>query len=484
MRLIQIQKRAVHYYSRSKLLIPNYGSESKHYQDDGSKSVSSAIMEKNGFFTDSGKTGLVTQLMLGKRVLNKLTSLIRQEMNHLDGQEIEMPSLSDLNLWKLTGRAEILKAELFTLKDRKGVELCLCPTHEEVVTSLVAKLSKILPHSTLNEHNALKLYQITRKYRDESRPKHGLLRTREFLMKDLYTFHLNDECANRTYEAVCKAYERILDRLDLDFVKATASVGAMGGKRSDEFHIVSSVGEDKVYTCGSCRKSISADLVAGAAQESQVSQEMVCAAVKCAQKLANGAKLEPKRCIEVGHAFILGDRYTKHFPVETNLKSNGVIMACFGIGVSRLLQACVEQHQLENRFPNWPLEIAPFRIGIVPAKEGSKEEEKSKNLVKYFSEMLDPHYTDDIVVDDRTKLSIGSRLIDMKLLGVPYVITLGKHIHDEQAEIVINSTKIREAIKKDVVHCHTREVAVILKQISNDYFYMKKQKKVFNYFEN
>ena len=435
-------------------------------------------MEKNGFIADSGKTGLITYLTLGKRVVNKLSDVIRQEMNHIDAQELEMPTISDLNLWDLTGRNELLGHELFRLKDRKNNDLCLCPTHEEIVTSLVAKMGKTLSKSCLSPGNALKLYQITRKYRDESRPKHGLLRTREFLMKDLYTFHFNEECANTTYDQVCKSYETVFERLDLNYIKASASVGAMGGKRSDEYHIISqSVGEDKIFTCEECKKSISFDLIEGGADELP-SQAKICQAMKCGRNLGD-KKINYQRCIEIGHTFILGDRYTKYFPIEVGASQSGskVTMGCYGIGVSRLLQACVEQNHVEKRFPNWPLEIAPFKIAIVPAKIGSKEEEKSNQLVDYQANLVQSIFPDDVLVDDRTTMSIGSRLIDLKLIGVPYVIVLGKHIHDEHVEIVIASTKMRELLKKDSVICHTRETAAVLKQINNDYFYAKKQQK-------
>jgi prolyl-tRNA synthetase len=126
------------------------------------------------------------------------------------------------------------------------------------VTSLVAKFSKIITNTMIgDELNSLRLYQITRKYRDESRPKHGLLRTREFLMKDMYSFHLSQECVEKTYAEVCKAYEAVFDRLDLKYNKVSASVGAMGGQKSHEFHVESEVGEDKIFSCPNCQKSVS-----------------------------------------------------------------------------------------------------------------------------------------------------------------------------------------------------------------------------------
>jgi prolyl-tRNA synthetase len=187
---------------RSNFLIPVYNmthGQAKTHHEGETQSVSHSILLENGFITDSTAAGFLTALPLGKRVLNKLTELVRFEMSRIGGQEIEMPTLCDLKLWKKTGRAELMGSELFTLKDRKQKEMCLCPTHEEILTSLVSDFSKKLPMHCLDANNSLRLYQITRKYRDESRPKHGLLRTREFLMKDMYTFHTTEQCVKKTY---------------------------------------------------------------------------------------------------------------------------------------------------------------------------------------------------------------------------------------------------------------------------------------------
>lgn len=214
-----LQKSHVHTL-RSALLVPN-SSRNAPKTDKETKAISQLIMENNGFIVDSSLPGCLTQLPVGKRVLNKLTELIRFEMNTIGGQEIEMPALCDLSLWQQTGRAELMGSELFKLSDRKSKQLCLCPTHEEIVTSLVHHLGRALPSQSLNAKQSLRLYQITKKFRDESRPKHGLLRTREFLMKDMYTFHTNEKCVENTYSEVCAAYETIFDRLNLKYHKVS-----------------------------------------------------------------------------------------------------------------------------------------------------------------------------------------------------------------------------------------------------------------------
>ena len=211
-RCLLINNRQVHYI-RSSLFVPSNANISKKTEKSNENkssnlSVSCLIMENNGFLSDTG-SGFLTYLPVGKRVVNKLTSLIREEMDAINAQETEMPTLCDLNLWDLTGRNELMGSELFRLEDRNNRKLCLCPTHEEIVTNLVSKYSKLLSSHCFND--SLRLYQITRKYRDESRPKHALLRSREFLMKDLYTFHIDSVCAEKTYDSVCKAYETVSD---------------------------------------------------------------------------------------------------------------------------------------------------------------------------------------------------------------------------------------------------------------------------------
>jgi prolyl-tRNA synthetase len=159
-------------------------------------------------------------------------------------------------------------------------------------------------------------------------------------------------------------------------------------------------------------------------------------------------------------------------------------MGCYGIGVSRLMQACIEARHVDKTYPDWPLDIAPYQIGILPAKSGSKFEEKSNRLVPYICEMLEnnPMFKDDVLVDDRTWMTIGSRIIDAKLIGVPFLLVLGKTIEDEQIEIVINSPNIAKKLDKTTVNCHSRETAHVLKQLINDYLYAKKQSKIASYF--
>ena len=285
---------------------------------------------------------------------------------------------------------------------------------------------------------------------------------------------------------VCTAYETIFDRLNLKYRKAKASVGAMGGQRSHEYHVDSIVGEDKIFTCPSCDKSVSTDL-ARESNQHFIDTKDLCKILDCKGEVADGL-VEHSNCIEVGHTFILGDRYTKVFPIEMENRNENVVMGCYGIGVSRLMQASIEALNVEGRFPNFPFEIAPFRLAIIPAKSGSKEDKRSQELVPYLCKLLDTpenyNFYNNILVDDRTSITIGSRLIDAKLIGVPFTIVLGKTVHDERCEIVFTSETVKSLLKTDHVQCHTRETAVVLKQLVNDYLYAKKQKKLEGYFKS
>lgn len=160
-------------------------------------------------------------------------------------------------------------------------------------------------------------------------------------------------------------------------------------------------------------------------------------------------------------------------------------MGCYGVGVSRLMQASVELRHVSGAYPDWPLEIAPFQVAIIPAKKGSELQGKSDNMVPYLYDMLEksPLFRDDVLIDDRTSLTIGRRVLEAKMIGVPFLVVLGKCIEAEQVEIVINSPSMERDLEKSKVYCHSRETAHVLKQLRNDYFYKLKMKKLGSLFD-
>jgi prolyl-tRNA synthetase len=288
------------------------------------------------------------------RSLEKLYRIIDQELSAIGAQKLTMSCLAPRPLWQASGRWEKMGSELFTLSDRNGAEHCLAPTHEEAITSIVAA-EGVVSYKRL----PIRLYQIGRKYRDEGRPKHGLMRCREFEMKDLYTFDADAASAEITYLEVCDAYRRLFTRLAVPFVAVEASSGAMGGSKSQEFHLISPIGEDILYCCPTCGHGINKEIIENAGKP----------LIKCSEKGCPG-NYEQKSGIEVAHAFILGTAYSEVFNaiyIDKSSNKRPLYMDCFGIGVTRLLAASLEVLSSVDEL-RWPALLAPYQICIIPQK--------------------------------------------------------------------------------------------------------------------
>ncbi|XP_021368777.1 probable proline--tRNA ligase, mitochondrial [Mizuhopecten yessoensis] len=286
-------------------------------------------------------------LPLGQRVYDKLVKIIDHELEIIGCQKMSMTTLVPAKLWKKTERWNDMGNELFRIKDRKHVAFCLGPTHEEVITNLLAS-GPTLPYRRL----PMKMYQITRKFRDEDSPKYGFLRSREFEMKDLYTFDATLEDAAETYQSVCTAYTRILDKLEMDYDIVIGSTGNIGGSMSHEFQIRADIGEDTIHVCKKCGF--------GANAETTEAKDKKCSESSC--------ELLTPSSIEVGHSFLLGTKYSEPFNakcVDKASKPSFYQMGCYGLGVSRIMQACVEVLSEANMIA-WPRLIAPYQICIIP----------------------------------------------------------------------------------------------------------------------
>eukprot|EP00063_Salmo_salar_P004024 XP_013978859.1 PREDICTED: probable proline--tRNA ligase, mitochondrial isoform X2 [Salmo salar] len=335
------------------------------------------------------------------RSMEKLVRLIDQEMQRIGGQKLDMPSLCSAELWRRSERWDLMGKELFRLRDRHGAEYCLGPTHEEAVTELLAS------QGTLSYRQLpLMLYQMTRKFRDEPKPRFGLLRGREFYMKDMYTFDVSEEAAYHTYESVCQAYNRLFSRLGLRIVQVQADTGKIGGKLSHEFQLPADIGEDRLLVCGSC--SFSANV-----------ETMEPGRTDCPQCQA-GTLVESKG-IEVGHTFYLGTKYSHIFNATFNNTQNKPAvteMGCFGLGVTRILAAAIEVMSTEEAI-RWPGLLAPYQVCVLPPKRGSKVDEVaglSEEVALFLGEAL-PSLRGEVVLDDRTQMTIGKRLKDASQLG-------------------------------------------------------------------
>ncbi|XP_018589841.2 putative proline--tRNA ligase, mitochondrial isoform X2 [Scleropages formosus] len=363
------------------------------------------------------------------RAMEKLVRVIDQEMHAIGGQKLDMPSLCSAELWRRSERWSLMGNELFRLQDRHGAEFCLGPTHEEAVTDLLAS------QGTLSYRQLpLLLYQVTRKFRDEPKPRFGLLRGREFYMKDMYSFDASEEAAHQTYQAVCQAYDRLFHRLGLRCVKVQADTGNIGGKLSHEFQLPADVGEDTLMICGNCDFSANTETVEPGRTD-------------CPQ-CHSGVLIESKG-IEVGHTFYLGTKYSTIFNATYyNAQNKPVVaeMGCFGLGVTRILAAAIEVLSSEDAI-RWPGLLAPYQVCILPPKRGSKAEDVgslAEDLCCGLEEL--PNLKGEVVLDDRTQLTIGKRLKDASRLGYPYVIVIGQSAMEEQPQFEVRCQQNEETM--------------------------------------
>jgi prolyl-tRNA synthetase len=295
----------------------------------------------------------------------------------------------------------------------------------------------------------LRLYQITSKFRDEMKPRFGLIRAKEFLMKDMYTFDLDLNAAKTTYEQVNEQYSKFFEHLKIPYHKITADTGVMGGKISHEYHILAPIGEDQIVRCPSCAKVVNKELC----------QEDGSICEKC-----DKSSLERHQGIEIAHTFILEDKYSKALSA-TYLDKTGkpavLQMGCYGIGVTRLLSASIENLSSESGI-RWPEKLAPFRVCIIPPKEGSKEESAVKHLTEVVHGLLEANETlkDDVVVDDRLNMTIGKRMKEAQKLGIPFIVVIGSKAAGSEPKLEVfhvnsNSTfdlSVPDAISHIVSH--------------------------------
>lgn len=355
-------------------------------------------------------SGLYTWMPLGLRVLKKVENIVREEMNAAGALEILMPAVQPSELWVETDRWEKYGNELLKIKDRHEREFCFGPTHEEVVTNLM--------RGELNSYKQLPLnvYQIQTKFRDEIRPRFGVMRAREFLMKDSYSFHADMESLKKTYQDMYDAYTKIFTRLGLRFRAVFADTGQIGGAFSHEFQVLAESGEDiVVYSDGSdyAANIERAENLAGTTpvQEGDDSPD-------------GKGKLKFARGIEVGHVFQLGDTYSKSMNLNV-LDENGKAlhpqMGCYGIGISRIVAAAIEQNNDKNGII-WPDAMAPFHIAIVPMQM-HKAYRVRELAMKLYEALRAAGF--DVLLDDRNERA-GVMFSTMDLIGIPHRIVIGE----------------------------------------------------------
>ena len=350
-------------------------------------------------------SGLYTWMPLGLKVLRKIENIIRLEMNKIDALEILMPAIQPSELWKESGRWDKYGPELLRITDRHEREFCFGPTHEEIVTDIARK--------DIKSYKQLPIiyYQIQTKFRDEIRPRFGVMRAREFLMKDAYSFHENEECLNKTYDIVFNAYKNCFNKIGLEYKVVNADNGQIGGSESHEFHVIADNGEDELIFSDSSDYAINAELFSEAPKEGD----------QCPD---GSGKVKIRRWIEVGHIFKLGKNYSDSMNASISNKSNKttkMIMGCYGIGVSRIAAATIEQSN-DDRGIIWPKSISPYEISIISIgyTKNTTIKDYADNLYMELKKM-----NLDVLLDDRD-ISPGNMFSDADLIGIPNKIIIGK----------------------------------------------------------
>ena len=355
-------------------------------------------------------SGIYTWLPIGLKVLRKVENIVRDEMDASGAQEVLMPMVQPKELWEETQRWEKMGPELLRIQDRHKRDFCLGPTHEEVITDLIRNNMKSYKELPLN------LYQIQTKFRDEVRPRYGVMRGREFLMKDSYSFNLNEESLNESYLLMKETYKKILDRLGLKFKIVKADSGAIGGDASEEFHVLAENGEDTIAVSDSSDFAINSELLLEEGEDLESLQG----------KPSPDGKgiIQIKKGIEVGHIFQLGKVYTdamKANVLDHEGKAKSLFMGCYGIGVSRLVAAAIEQNYDEKGII-WPEAMTPFEVNIV-AIGFDKDKKIAKAATDLYDELSSMGY--EVMLDDR-KDGYGIKMKDAELIGIPMNIIIGK----------------------------------------------------------
>ncbi len=374
------------------------------------ETISHKLMLKAGLIRQVA-SGIYNWLPLGVKVLRKVENIVRREMENSGAQEILMPMVQPGELWKESGRWQQYGKELLIFEDRHDREFCLGPTHEEVITDLCR--NEIRSYKQL----PVIFYQIQTKFRDEIRPRFGVMRSREFIMKDAYSFDLSEQQMDHSYQSMRDAYVRIFNSLGLDYRIVKADSGAIGGADSEEFHVLADSGEDLLAFSDKSDYAINAELLI----ESKSDQDP--GSLEGQDSPDGKGKLKLKRGIEVGHIFKLGRKYSESMKL-TIQSENGNIhpeMGCYGIGISRIVAAAIEQSH-DDKGIIWSKEISPYTTALVEINP--KGEKNLKNLCNQIYAAL-KEGGHEVLWDDRDQ-SAGVKFSDMELIGIPQMIIIGE----------------------------------------------------------
>ena len=389
------------------------------------KIKSHQLMLRVGMIKQSS-TGIYSWLPLGFKVMKKIEQIVREEQDRIGVQEILMPTIQSSEIWKESGRYDDYGEEMLRIKDRQNREMLYGPTNEELVTEIFR--SSIKSYKSLPQL----LYHIQWKFRDELRPRFGIMRCREFYMKDAYSFDLNDDEAFFSYNKFFLSYLRTFKRLNLSAIPMAADTGPIGGNLSHEFIILADTGESKIYTD---KRIFDVDSTFSLLEKKSLNDlrqqyEKFYSVTDEKFDQNKFEKLVPEQFrvntkgIEVGHIFYFGDKYSKpmNAAVDFNGKKEFVKMGSYGIGVSRLVGAIIEaKYNDKDEIMKWPISVAPYHCAIIPMikKNDTTNLEKSDKILEYLRSK-----NIDAIIDD-TEENISAKIKKFNLIGVPYQLIIG-----------------------------------------------------------
>ena len=384
--------------------------------------ISHKLMVRSGMIKKTA-AGIYNWLPLGYRVLKKVENIVRKNLDNFGAQEILMPMVQPAELWKESLRFDQYGKELLKFKDRSERDFVLGPTHEEIICEIFRSYPISYKELPIN------LYQIQTKFRDEIRPRFGVMRCREFLMKDAYSFDIDEKGMEKSYENMKDAYISTFDDIGLDYRIVKADAGNIGGDVSEEFHIIADSGEDLLAISDASDFAANVEVLEYEKDPSELD----------GQPSPDGkGKLIIKRGIEVGHIFQLGQKYSEKMSVsikDSSGKGIDVFMGCYGIGVSRIVAAAIEQNH-DDKGIIWPYAIAPFHVNVICLDP--KKEEVLKECESVYQIIKDAGH--DVLLDDRD-IRAGQKFTDNEILGVPFSIVIGpKNFSNNSFEFVIRKT--------------------------------------------
>lgn len=495
----------------SRLLIPT----TKETPNDATL-ASHIYLIRGGFIQSVGGSGLYNFLPLGKKILDKVREVVKEELDKAGCQEVSLAFVTPAALWEESGRLEKYGKELLRFKDRKNNDFILGPTHEEMMVNLVRQTVKSYKQLPLN------VYQINLKFRDEIRPRFGLMRGREFLMKDAYSFHTSTEDMQREFALMEETYKTIFTRLGLEFRVVEADSGAIGGSGSKEFMVLADSGEDTIVVCDDCDyganieaavakpksydastpikvitmkalydegetkvvhfalpasvelqevkacNAVNANDLVEHDEETTIVTLVVDSALEGMENLSAkeksyadisavqegdactrcGGALRYTKGIEAGHIFQLGTQYSSPLGanfLDDNGKSQPMVMGTYGIGVSRLLAAIIEQNH-DDKGCIWTKESAPFDLQIIVSN--IKDDAQVALGEKLYETML--HKGVDVLLDER-KDRFGAKMKDYELIGVPHAVVIGKKLADGLVEFMRRDGMVKEEVSIDKI---------------------------------